>query len=231
MRARIKRGKAGVHQGGCCRSNPARMVGANKVDDSSRDTQTHRQSPQDGRRLLYQTLAGLGAKGSARLEGAPTTQQQQHQSHQQQDQQQMQQQQQNQQFAQQQPAHHVSRNEARRQQHQLNLTQQVSSAVNTALAALQQTHVQQQIKVPLRQHTEAGVAIVSAMSQQTQLALPPFPGLDARGINRHIHSPLLECRCIPCLGKFCQACGIHGLTVENCRKRLFHNPAANKSGH
>jgi hypothetical protein len=195
----------------------------------------------------YQTLAGLGIKGSARLEGAstqPNQQQQgqhqqqqryrqnyQHQEQQQhQHQQQDQQQQQSHPPAQQPPAHNMSRNEARRQQQQLNITQQVTSAVNAALAAFQQTQVQQQHRVPLQQPA-TDAAMVNAMSQQTQHALPPFPGLDVRGLNWHIHSPLLECRCIPCLGKFCQACGIHGHTVENCRKRLFHNPGANKSGY
>jgi hypothetical protein len=63
------------------------------------------------------------------------------------------------------------------------------------------------------------------------MALPPFPGLDGRGLSWHVCSPLLECRCSPCTTKFCQACGVHGHTVENCRKRLFKNPGANTSGY
>ena len=72
---------------------------------------------------------------------------------------------------------------------------------------------------------------MNAMSTQTQMALPPFPGLDQRGLSWHICGPLLECRCSPCTGRFCQACGVHGHTVENCRKRLFRNPGANLSGY
>ena len=125
-----------------------------------------------------------------------------------------------------------------------NFNQQVGAAVNAALAAYQQGALQQQQAMAAtppqqqaagggHQQHENGGAAVNAMSTQTQMALPPFPGIDlgGRGISWHVHGPLLQCRCIPCTSKFCQACGVHGHTVENCRKRLFKNPGINTSGY
>jgi hypothetical protein len=120
----------------------------------------------------------------------------------------------------------------RQQQQQQQFNQQVSTAVNAALTAYQQAELRRQAAGPAAPfYHAAGAASVNAMSAQTQAALPPFPGLDGRGLSWHISSPLLECRCSPCTGKFCQACGVHGHTVENCRKRLFRNSEANMSGY
>lgn len=121
-----------------------------------------------------------------------------------------------------------------RQHQQFN--QQVGAAVNAAMAAYQQGALQQQqamAAAPQQQQAAGGGAAVNAMSTQTQMSLPPFPGIDVggRGISWHVHGPLLQCRCIPCTSKFCQACGVHGHTVENCRKRLFKNPGINTSGY
>jgi hypothetical protein len=170
----------------------------------------------------YEALSGMSSGRSAQQPHTPESNnkgaraQQQHQSQQQ--------------VQQQQPPQHLptqqqhSRFVARQQQQQQHFNQHISSAVNAALSAYQQAELQ-------RQATAESSASVNAMSSQTQMSLPPFPGLDGRGLSWHICSPLLECRCSPCTAKFCQACAVHGHTVENCRKRLFKNPGANLSGY
>ena len=189
----------------------------------------------------YETLAGMGEGSNAQQsrntqpcqQGVPA----QHQQHQQAQHQQMQHQQQVQQQQlqhshQQMPSQHPPRSAVRQHQQQQQFNHQVSSAVNAALTAYQQAELRRQAAGPAAPfHHAAGTASVNAMSTQTQMALPPFPGLDGRGLSWHVCSPLLECRCSPCTTKFCQACGVHGHTVENCRKRLFKNPGANTSGY
>ena len=167
----------------------------------------------------YEALAGMGNGKSAQQSNATRIQHQGVRAQQPQQQMQQQQQQQQHMSTQQQQSRYV----ARQQQQQQQFHQHVSSAVNVALAAYQQAGLHQQAAEP--------AASVNAMSTQTQMSLPPFPGLDGRGLSWHVCSPLLECRCSPCTAKFCQACGVHGHTVENCRKRLFKNPGANLSGY
>ena len=65
----------------------------------------------------------------------------------------------------------------------------------------------------------------------TAFTLPPFPGLDARGVSWHTDCALFGCRSNPCNVPFCQACAVHGHTVDECRKRIYNNPAANTSGY
>jgi hypothetical protein len=120
------------------------------------------------------------------------------------------------------PGHH---------QHQRNqrFGAQMQAAVNNAMAAYQQAQV----------HASSGSGSPVAgsgsvnITQHTppQRSLPPFPGLDARGISWHTHSATLGCRSNPCNVPFCQGCALHGHTVDECRKRLFNNPAVNKSGY
>ena len=203
----------------------------------------------------YQALAGMGRsarpqqgqqQGQQQQQFGQLSFQQQQAQQQQLQQQQMQQQQMQQQQVQQQqfqqPHRFQQQQPSRQARQQQNFNQQVSSAVNAALAAYQQAALQQQQAAapPPRQQQTAGgeyqqqaggAAAVNAMSTQTQMSLPPFPGLDGRGMSWHVHGPLLQCRCIPCTSKFCQACGVHGHTVENCRKRLFRNPGINTSGY
>jgi hypothetical protein len=167
----------------------------------------------------YQSLAGIG-----QLTGqAPLAQQQQH----------VQQQQPAPPAPQQQP--YQPRQVVRQQQ---SFNHQIGAAVNAALSAYQQAALQQQQASPAMQHAPAHQAqhhpeahgAFNAMTQ-TPLNLPPFPGLDSRGLNYHVHGQTLQCRCVPCTSKFCQACGVHGHTVEECRKRLFKVPGINTSGY
>jgi hypothetical protein len=58
-----------------------------------------------------------------------------------------------------------------------------------------------------------------------------FPGLDDKGLNWHVHSTMLGCRSFPCQAPFCQACGMHGHTANECRRRFYNNPEANTSGY
>ncbi len=45
----------------------------------------------------------------------------------------------------------------------------------------------------------------------------PQPGLDKRGASWHECTEGITCRYTPCKSKFCQRCGNHGHTAENCR--------------
>ena len=48
-------------------------------------------------------------------------------------------------------------------------------------------------------------------------------GLDARGPNWHPATvPALKCRYNPCTSTFCQGCGEHGHTMQDCKKRGKH---------
>jgi len=60
-------------------------------------------------------------------------------------------------------------------------------------------------------------------------AVPKHPGLDQRGENWHIPSAALGCRTNPCTGMFCQVCGAHNHTTDQCRRRAHKN--ANLSGY
>jgi hypothetical protein len=101
-------------------------------------------------------------------------------------------------------------------------------AINNAMAQFQAGMIQQ-----AGANQAAPIGNVNAMMQARPplQTLPAFPGLDARGLSWHTHSPLLECRSFPCNSKFCQACAVHGHTVDECRKRAFQNPGINQSGY
>ena len=66
----------------------------------------------------------------------------------------------------------------------------------------------------------------------TPAAQPAYahPGLDHRGPSWHVAGAHLKCRYSPCNGLFCQCCGQHGHTAENCRRRLI-NPTCNHNGY
>jgi hypothetical protein len=184
----------------------------------------------------YESLAGMNVRAQS------AQQQQQHggqpnpAAHQQVAQQQTQQ-------AHQQPVqqqHYQARTNARQQ----NFTNQVGAVVNAALSAYQQAQLQRRPAAPMQQHTPAmgsGAGAVqqgadagafNAMTQTSgPLSLPPYPGLDGRGLSWHVHGPTLQCRYSPCTSMFCQACGVHGHTVEQCRKRLFKIAGINTSGY
>ena len=105
----------------------------------------------------------------------------------------------------------------------------MQAAVNNAMAAYQQAQVHAGGGAG---HAMAGGGNVNLTQHAPpQRGLPPFPGLDARGISWHTSSPTLGCRSNPCNAPFCQGCALHGHTVDECRKRLFNNPAVNKSGY
>lgn len=83
----------------------------------------------------------------------------------------------------------------------------------------------------------ANAAIPNATAPQTYLASPGpaqpvyvHPGLDQRGPCWHIAGAHLQCRNSPCNGLFCQCCGQHGHTTENCRRRTV-NPTCNLQGY
>jgi hypothetical protein len=67
--------------------------------------------------------------------------------------------------------------------------------------------------------------------QNTPARAPgPHPGLDGRGPNWHVCSPLLECRTNPCSTVlFCQGCGRHGHSSDTCTRQ--HTPLWNHSGY
>jgi hypothetical protein len=60
------------------------------------------------------------------------------------------------------------------------------------------------------------------MTSPQQPAHPPYvqPGLDHRG--SHWHPIGAKCRFNPCNSPFCQGCGEHGHSAENCKKRSKH---------
>lgn len=121
--------------------------------------------------------------------------------------------------------------------------QQMQAAVNSALAAYQQAQAGGGAAAPVNGghyaqagggggHSVNGRGVINAMQQQQpHKPLPPFPGLDTRGINWHVHSAHLGCKANPCCAPFCQACALHGHTANECRKRVFNNPAINPSGY
>jgi hypothetical protein len=113
---------------------------------------------------------------------------------------------------------------------------QLQAAVNQALAAYQQAQLQQQPQpaqgsaLPAA-HVNAAYPPQHGRTPLAPLNLPQFPGLDERGISWHVHSAMLGCRVIPCNVPFCQCCGRHGHTANECRKRFYNNPEANMSGY
>jgi hypothetical protein len=127
----------------------------------------------------------------------------------------------------------VQQNGPGHQQHQRNqrFGSQVQAAVNNAMAAYQQAHVQAHGQGGAQPAPASGGNVNFAQQTQPQRSLAPFPGLDARGNSWHTHSATLGCRANPCTAPFCQACGMHGHTVDECRKRIFNNPAINRSGY
>ncbi len=106
-------------------------------------------------------------------------------------------------------------------------------AVQQALAGYQQAIVQQQNQAAAAQPAAAGSvnAGFQAGAERKPLQLPPFPGLDARGLHWHVHSATLGCKTFPCNAPFCQACGVHHHSANECRKRFYNNPGANLSGY
>jgi hypothetical protein len=120
---------------------------------------------------------------------------------------------------------------------------QLQAAVNQALAAYQRA----QLQAPAQQAPAGNVNVLPAQqapaghvnafpAQQGRPPLPPlslpmFPGLDDKGLTWHVHSALLGCRSFPCQAPFCQACGMHGHTANECRRRFYNNPEANTSGY
>ena len=113
---------------------------------------------------------------------------------------------------------------------------QLQAAVNQALAAYQQAQLQQQPQLaqgaaPPAAHVNAAYPPQHGRPPLAPLNLPQFPGLDERGISWHVHSAMLGCRVIPCNVPFCQCCGRHGHTANECRKRFYNNPEANMSGY
>jgi hypothetical protein len=109
----------------------------------------------------------------------------------------------------------------------------LQAMVHNAMAAYQQgiSHQQNRANGGAAQAAPA-VGNMNAVQQERQFqALSPFPGLDARGPSWHLHSALLGCKQFPCNAPFCQACGLHHHTADECRKRIFKNPDINKSGY
>jgi len=106
-------------------------------------------------------------------------------------------------------------------------------AVQQALAGYQQAIVQRQNQAAAAQPAAAGSinAGFQAGAERKPLQLPPFPGLDARGLHWHVHSATLGCKTFPCNAPFCQACGVHHHSANECRKRFYNNPGANLSGY
>lgn len=108
-------------------------------------------------------------------------------------------------------------------------------AIQQALAGYQQAVIQQQNQAPAAALPPATAGSVNVGFQAGQerkpLQLPPFPGLDARGLHWHVHSAALGCKTFPCNVPFCQACGVHHHSANECRKRFYNNPGANHSGY
>jgi hypothetical protein len=106
-------------------------------------------------------------------------------------------------------------------------------AVQQALAGYQQAIARQQNQALAAQPAAVGSinAGFPAGAERKPLQLPPFPGLDARGLHWHVHSAALGCKTFPCNAPFCQACGIHHHSANECRKRFYNNPGANLSGY
>jgi hypothetical protein len=133
----------------------------------------------------------------------------------------------------QQPAHHgaAPTNGQNGGSRQARFNHQMQAAVNQALAAYQLAHVQQApAAAPPAGHVNAFPA-QQARPPLPPLNLPMFPGLDEKGLNWHVHSTMLGCRSFPCQAPFCQACGMHGHTANECRRRFYNNPEANTSGY
>ena len=113
---------------------------------------------------------------------------------------------------------------------------QMQAAVNQALAAFQAAQLQQANRQAPAAAAPVGNVNAFPGQQQARPPLPPlnlpmFPGLDERGLNWHVHSALLGCRAYPCQAPLCQACGMHGHTANECRRRFYNNPEANTSGY
>ena len=106
-------------------------------------------------------------------------------------------------------------------------------AVQQALAGYQQAIARQQNQASAAQPAATGSvnAGFQAGAERKPLQLPPFPGLDARGLHWHVHSAALGCKTFPCNAPFCQACGVHHHSANECRKRFYNNPGANLSGY
>jgi hypothetical protein len=108
---------------------------------------------------------------------------------------------------------------------------QVQAAVNAALAGYRAAHMRQDPPAPVPA-APANINVgFKAATDRRPLQLPPFPGLDARGLHWHVHSALLGCKSFPCTAPFCQACGVHHHSADECRKRFYNNPGANHSGY
>jgi hypothetical protein len=110
----------------------------------------------------------------------------------------------------------------------------LNMALQQALAGYQQAIVQQRNQAPAAVQPVAAGSInagFQAGAERKPLQLSPFPGLDARGLHWHLHSATLGCKTFPCNAPFCQACGVHHHSANECRKRFYSNPGVNQSGY
>jgi hypothetical protein len=108
----------------------------------------------------------------------------------------------------------------------------LNAAVQQALAGYQRSNIQQQNQaLPAPAATGSVNVGFQAGTDRKPLQLPPFPGLDARGLHWHVHSAALGCKTFPCNAPFCQACAVHHHSANECRKRFYSNPGANHSGY
>jgi hypothetical protein len=118
----------------------------------------------------------------------------------------------------------------RNNNHNQRFDARLNLALQQALAGYQQAIIHQQ-----NQAQPAAVGSINAGFQagaeRKPLQLPPFPGLDARGLHWQPHSAALGCKTFPCNAPFCQACGVHHHSANECRKRFYNNPGANLSGY
>jgi hypothetical protein len=94
---------------------------------------------------------------------------------------------------------------------------------------------QQQLPPPLQQQLPfyapppAPVFVNHAAGAPAQAPLVKHPGLDQRGENWHIPSATLGCSSDPCTRLFCQVCGAHNHSSEDCKRK--RHAQANLSGY
>jgi hypothetical protein len=92
---------------------------------------------------------------------------------------------------------------------------------NSLFQPQQQQQVQANLSFQPQQQQQVPMQANNMMSPQ-QPAQPLYdqPGLDHRG--PHWHPIGAKCRFNPCNSPFCQGCGEHGHSAENCKKRGKH---------
>jgi hypothetical protein len=100
---------------------------------------------------------------------------------------------------------------------------------------LQRPLLQQQLQPPFQQQQPfyapppAPVFVNHSAGTPAHGALVKHPGLDQRGENWHIPSVTLGCSTDPCTRVFCQVCGGHGHSSEECKRK--RHAQANHSGY